>query len=202
MELFLLRHGHSHANEANLVTGTRSDRLSPQGVAQAQSASRLLVKLGLADPAVHCFVSDWRRAGETAELAAPDRAFVQDTRLGETDAGTVADLPLDTFNRKHPLFWQEFDARRAYPGGESHQQLYDRVFSWFEEIQKTLPPEARVLAVTHAGPICCLLHGVCKVSMGDFPMFLAANISVTKLEKKAEAPWRLVFFSLDPKVAL
>jgi broad specificity phosphatase PhoE len=200
MELYLLRHGRSYANEKKLVTGSRADGLSPEGANQARSARRLLKKLGLGDPAVHCVVSDWQRARETAALAAPAQTFVLDARLGETDAGTVADMPLETFAREHPYFWKKFDPLCAYPGGESHQQLYDRVQSWFEEAEATFPPDARIFAVTHAGPICCLLHAVCKVPMKDFPAFLPSNVSMTKLERRDGEAWRLAFFSFSPEM--
>lgn len=201
MELYLLRHGRSLANAANLVTGSKTDALCPIGREQAGAAAKLLHRFGLDSGRAVCFVSDWQRAQETAALAAPALHFTVDARLGETDAGTAAALPLDAFNRAHPCFWSSFSPDRAYPGGESHAELFARVLDWREDLENTLPSDATVLAVTHAGPICCLLHAVCKTEMAHFPAFLAANASLTKLEQPDGASWRLAFFSLTPEMA-
>lgn len=199
MELYLLRHGRSLANTAHLVTGSKADPLCPEGRGQARTATGLLRRFGLDGGNTVCFASDWERAKETAALAAPALHFTVDARLGETDAGAAAEMPLDEFNRAHPTFWSSFSPDRAYPGGESHAELSARVLSWQRELETTLPPETKVLAVTHAGPICCLLHAACKVDMIHFPTFLAANASLTKLERISGTPWRLAFFSLSPE---
>ncbi len=199
MELYLLRHGLSLANVANLVTGNRTDVLCPEGRKQAEAAASLLRRFGLDGGDTVCFVSDWMRARETAALAAPEQCFTVDARLGETDAGAAAEMPLDEFNRAYPAFRSSFRPERAYPGGESHAELFARVLGWQKELETTLPSETKVLAVTHAGPISCLLHAVCRSDMAYFPAFLAANASLTKLERINGQPWRLVFFSLSPR---
>ncbi|MDR1243412.1 MAG: histidine phosphatase family protein [Deltaproteobacteria bacterium] len=206
MELYLLRHGLSVANERGLVTGTKEDPLTEAGRRQAVQAALTLQSFGpeKAGSAWRCYVSDWRRARESAVLALPEREFSEfseffiDARLGETDAGTAAALPLEEFQQKYPDFWGRFDPEHAYPGGESHQQLFTRALSWLSSVEAALPDEARVLAVTHAGPICCLLHHVCGVSMARFPAFLATHSSLTKVARGAGGVWRLVFFSLPP----
>lgn len=200
MELYLLRHGLSQANVANLVTGSKRDALCAEGRKQAEAASRLLHRFGLDGGDTVCFVSDWERARETAALAAPALRFAVDERLGEADAGMAAELPLEEFNRAHPSFWSSFRPDRAYPGGESHAELFARVLDWQKELETTLPPESKVLAVTHAGPVCCLLHAACKVDIAHFPIFLAAHTSLTKLERTGETFWRPVFFSLAPEM--
>jgi len=202
MELYLLRHGRSAANEKKLVTGDKSDDLTPEGREQAHAVKRLLALFNLDHPSTRCFVSDWQRARETAALVAPDREFIVDARLGETAAGSVANMALAAFTKEYPEFWNDFDPGRPYPDGESHRDLYDRVLAWRTDLENTLPYGARVLAVTHAGPVCCLLHAACKVSLEHFPMFLAANASLTKLERQKNASWRLAFFSLPLEAAL
>lgn len=200
MELYLLRHGRSLANTANLVTGRKTDILCPEGQKQARAASTLLRYFEIESGSTVSFVSDWERAKETAALAAPDMSFIIDARLGETNAGTAAAMSLDEFNQTHPVFWSSFKPDRPYPGGESHADLYARVLEWQEELEHTVPAGVKVLAVTHAGPICCLLHAACKTDMTHFPTFLATNASLTKLERTGTAPWRLVFFSLSLEV--
>jgi broad specificity phosphatase PhoE len=200
MELYLLRHGCSEANELGLVTGDKDDALTSLGRKQALDASRTLDVCGLnaAGAPVFYRVSDWRRAAETASLIAPDREFVCDARLGETDAGSAAYLPVSEFNRLYPEFWTSFDPRRRYPNGESHQDLFARVLAWLEDEERTLPADSTILAVSHTGPVCCLLQAICKVDMAYFPMFRAGHASLTKMERSPGEPWRLAFFSLPP----
>ncbi|MDL2216743.1 phosphoglycerate mutase family protein, partial [Desulfovibrio sp. OttesenSCG-928-M14] len=190
-QLYLLRHGHSEANEKGLVTGVKDDALSLEGQEQARASAHLLRHCLPDNPLPVCFVSDWARAQETAALAWPQGSFITDLRLGETDAGTAATLTAGEFAAMAPDFWALFDPDRSYPEGESHKDLYDRVLAWLKEQEKALPPQATVLAVTHAGPIACLLHAVCKVSLAHFPMFFAAAASLTKLEKDKNNVWRL-----------
>jgi len=194
MDLFLLRHGRSVANERGLVTGSRHDALAPEGQEQARQAVALIARHGLAF--TFHVVSDWRRAQETAGIFCPEARFAVDARLGETDAGDAAEMPLAAFNRRYPEFWSDFSPQRRYPGGESHQDLYARVADWFEELDRTAPDDASVLAVTHAGPICVLLHCICRTDMRHFPMFLARNASLTHVCRDENKRWRLVSFSV------
>ena len=194
MRLHLLRHGQSHANVAGLVTGFRDDALTALGREQAGKAAALRGLYGLHFS--HFFISDWRRAQETAAAFLPWAVFTVEPRLGETDAGLVAGWLRERFVREHPEHAGPIDPAWPYPGGESHQQLYDRVTQWFSQMQNTLPGDAEVLAVTHAGPICCLTQHVCGLGMRNFPLFLADNASLTRLDQIGANTWRLGYFSL------
>jgi len=167
--------------------------LTEEGRQQIRQARVLLDFYSLSF--THYWVSDWIRAKESALIFCPDAHFTVDSRLGETDAGAAADMPLADFTRSHQAFWQNFQPARKYPGGESHQDLYERAVAWLRELECSLSTGVSVLAVTHAGPICALLHFVCHVPMRDFPMFLSKNASLTKIEQK-NGHWRLSFFSL------
>lgn len=202
MELYLLRHGRSCANDANLVTGDKADPLSPAGRKQAVASAKLLHQFNLDDCDTVRFVSDWKRAQETAALAVPDMPFTVDARLGETNAGMAAQMKLSTFNHAYPDFWTSFSPERPYPNGESHADLYTRMLAWTADLTKTFPTDAKVLAVTHAGPICAILHSVCKTDMVHFPIFLSANAALTKIEQTSADSWRLAFFSLSSEMAV
>ena len=193
MHLFLLRHGRSKANIQGLVTGDRHDTLTQEGILQAQKAASLIEMHKLAFS--HYFVSDWTRAQETASLFCPGVPFTVDARLGETDAGKAAEMPLIEFNQRYPTFWSDFSPEQKYPCGESHQDLYNRVLEWLHEIEERLPDDANILGVTHAGPICTMLHFICRVKMRHFPMFIAQNASITHVCRDKRNGWRLVSFS-------
>ena len=195
MILYLVRHGYSMANQKRLVTGTPKDCLTDAGRDQATRLGNWLSSCGLAPD--HHFVSQWGRARETAELAFPGRTWTVDPRLGETDAGAVADLPLQSFLADYPDFYA--DPARSYPGGESHFELNQRVLGWLNELWEAQCNS--VLAVTHSGPITCLLQHVLKMDMSSFPAFVPihASLSVVRYQR-TDGDWegRLAGFSLGP----
>lgn len=192
--LYLLRHGQSEANRLDLVNGKIDDPLTACGREQARGVGQLIIESGIRFDV--CFVSQWRRARETAELALPEESFTVDTRLGETDPGNAAGLTFSELPERHPEFNLPFDPLRPYPGGESHQQLYDRSIAWFEEVSSSVPRDATALAVSHGGPICSILQYICKVDMYHFPMFVSLNASFSKITRSDSLRWTLCYFSL------
>jgi len=194
--LYFLRHGLSRANNLSLVNGKVDDPLTDRGRKQARAAGRIIAAGDIRFDA--CFVSHWRRAQETAELAFPDARFTVDARLGETDPGEAAEVTFAELPKRYPEFKLPFDPLRPYPGGESHQQLYNRSVEWFEEAESSLPQEAIVLAVSHGGPICSILQYICKVDISYFPMFVPSNASFSKIIKGDTSRWKLQYFSLSP----
>ena len=198
MKLILVRHGLSEANQRAVVTGTPEDPLSPAGRVQAQDTGELLAHAGF--DAGLCVVSHWKRARESAALIAPGQAFHVDPRLGETDAAEVAEWPLARFLASHPDFYS--DHRRPYPGGESHQQLNERVLAWLDEVRIARQGQ-RVLAVTHAGPIACLLQHALGIPMERFPALLARNASLSVIEYGQASPQgKVLTFSQSPTASL
>lgn len=198
MKLILVRHGLSEANQRAVVTGTPDDPLSPLGATQVQDTRHLLTSAGFHPE--QCFVSHWKRARESAARIAPGKAFHIDARLGETDAGEVAEWPLTRFLEAYSGFYS--DHRRPYPGGESHEQLNERVLAWLEEVRR-LSEGKLVLAVTHAGPIACLLQHALGIPMERFPALLARNASLSVIEYGPAAPrGKVLAFSQSPAEAL
>lgn len=176
LRLVLLRHGTSNANLSHLVTGTPRDELSALGMQQAQDAASAYSLDSL--PFSRFLVSQWKRAQQTAQILLPSQSFEVDTRLGETDAGEVADWTNEQFHASHPDFYA--DPGNAYPGGESHLDLYARVTGWLETMQNDC--RGNVLVVTHAGPIACLLHEALGIPMDRFPCMMVAQTSLTVIE--------------------
>lgn len=176
MRLWLIRHGQSLANQQKRVTGTQLDPLAPEGRQQASALGDLLRSTSLTPDLVIC--SPWLRAKQTAELAFPSSVLSLDDRIGETDAGRVADLPLSEFLHSFPDFYA--NASNHYPGGESHLELNSRVADWVEELLSQAVKE--VFAVCHSGPICCLLQRALNIPMERFPALLPGHASLSMIE--------------------
>ncbi|WP_345813088.1 histidine phosphatase family protein [Paraburkholderia sp. PREW-6R] len=197
MIVYLFRHGRSQANEAALVTGTPADELSAEGIAQAHRTAEWLAQAGIA--ADRYYVSQWGRARQTAAILYPDAHWQEDTRLGETHAGEVADWTQARFAAAYPTF--HADPSQHYPGGESHLELNARALDWLHG-QLSQPCDA-VAVAAHSGPISCILQDVMGIGMARFPAFLPGHASLTVIEMRkpsggGEWSGRLLGFSMGP----
>nr|WP_226383477.1 histidine phosphatase family protein [Burkholderia mayonis] len=194
--LYLFRHGKSHANVARLVTGTPADPLTDDGLAQAAAMHRWLKQTDLR--AQRFFTSNWLRAQQTAQCLFPDADWAIDFRLGETNAGSVANWPLDTFVEAYPDF--HGNNGTCYPDGESHEALNRRVLEWLHELLDTTRMTEHVVVVAHSGPIACLVQHVLGIGMDRFPALLPAHASLTAIEFADDARRRAIVktFSLTP----
>jgi len=196
MRLVLIRHGRSIANEQKLVTGTATDPLSSTGIAQALALRDWLKEMNII--ADYYVTSQWKRAQETANILFPDVSWKIESRIGETNAGVVADWPLDTFLSQYPDFYQNHHSK--YPQGESHSELYTRSTRWFEEMVMRTNKSDTVILVAHSGPISCILQYISSIPMENFPAFIPMNTSVSVVEvpNKILHEAKLIAFSAGP----
>ncbi len=194
MIFFLFRHGSSLANEADLVTGTPIDELSASGLLQAQRMRSWILDSGI--QADRYYVSHWRRARQTAEALFKDVCWQEDKRLGETDAGEVANWSRKDFLKAQPEFGT--NPNLCYPKGESHHALNKRVLRWLGE-QLEDPCDA-VAVTAHSGPISCLIQHVTSINMDYFPTYLPAHcsLSVLDIDPKRASQGKLLGFSIGP----
>lgn len=183
MRLILIRHGESRANRLRLVTGDRDDPLTALGRAQVNALRTVLARLGPHRPLG--FASPWRRAIESAEALELGLRWMPVDALGETDAGSARNTPIEEFNRMYPNFFAQFDPQRSYPEGESHAGLFERVAHWIEGALESNAADADLLVATHNGPIACVLHRAFSTPLAHFPRFRAPNASVTVLKVPA-----------------
>ena len=175
MNLFLIRHGKSLANEQQLVTGGIVDELSTEGIRQVEDLKIWLGNIGIV--ADQYITSQWRRAQQTADILWPAEEWEVNSEIGETNAGKVSEWKLSDFLLQEPDFYQS--SGNFYPGGESHDQLNDRSIRWLKHLLKHSDTKENVVLVAHSGPISCLLQRVVNISMDDFPAFLPSNASLS-----------------------
>lgn len=178
MIFYLVRHGHSVSNERKYVTGTIFDKLSEAGISQVVELEKILRKANIS--ANHYYVSQWDRAKETANIINSNINWIEDKRIGETNAGDVKEFVLEDFLKKYPNFYS--DNSNHYPNGESHIDLNKRVIEWFNEIINEVAENDKIMVVTHSGPISCILQYITSIGMNKFPFFLVDNASLTIIE--------------------
>ena len=179
MNVLFVRHALSIANERRLVTGGVNDSLSEEGIRQALD---LRAWMQFFDFKIEKFItSHWARARQTAFLLWPNVDWVTEERVGETNAGSVSASKLEDFLLSHPNFYN--NPENNYPNGESHLDLKKRVIEWLHENLNS--GHKNILVVTHAGPICCVLHEILSIPMVYFPISLPNNASLTIIKIKA-----------------
>jgi broad specificity phosphatase PhoE len=128
-------------NEAGVATGWLEGQLSEHGRVLATELGRRRRHDGIAA----VFTSDLGRAVETVELAfGGSRVPVHlDVRLREVDYGAWNGMSVSRLEGERTR-----RIRRPFPGGESYQQVVDRVAGFLEELARDWDG-TRVLLVGH-----------------------------------------------------
>ncbi|MFL5242447.1 MAG: histidine phosphatase family protein [Gemmataceae bacterium] len=129
--LYLIRHGATEANLARppRLQGRKQDApLARLGVRQSEATRDLLA----IRPVDYCYSSPMLRAVQTAEIVAAPHGIKPRVleALTECDVGRWENLDWQTIRRSEPDSYKQFMSRPGefgYPGGETFQQVYDRV---------------------------------------------------------------------------
>ena len=186
MELYAIRHGQSAASAIQAHAGWAQVPLTELGREQAAKTGELLKGLEFE----RIIGSDLLRARETAQIALPGRTFEQDSRLRETNVGSlqgrrVVDLTVE--------LGEEYVRRRVARdyrvyGGEDTHAHYDRVAEFMKDLESA-PDDARIAAVCHEGTIMAML---CYVLHTDIPRNIihVANCAVCAFRYK-NGTWEL-----------
>ncbi|MGH2711640.1 MAG: histidine phosphatase family protein [Actinomycetota bacterium] len=143
---WLLRHGSTDFSEQGKFLGWTDQPLSPAGRAEAAALKEIVSRLS----PDRVWSSDLVRAVETARLAATEPTV--DPRLRELDFGDLEGLrwgELTPSLQKALVRFEGFEA----PGGESVEELRERVHGFTEELGP-----GRHLLVTHGGVIRLMLR--------------------------------------------
>ncbi len=141
-ELWLVRHGETPASLGRTLAGWADVPLTEHGEAQA-AALRPLLEGERFDGV---WSSDLRRAVRTARLAgSPDAK--EDRRLREMSFGALEGRPWEALDETSQQALVRFEGFEP-PGGETFDQLRERVLSFVE----ALPP-GRHLVFTHGGVV-------------------------------------------------
>ena len=150
VEIVFETHSISVDNERGVATGWLPGELSDEG-------RRLAAKLGerrRRERIAAVFVSDLRRAVETAEIAFAGTGIPihWDARLRECDYGAMNGAPVALVAAERSRRIDE-----PFPGGESYQDAAARVRSFLEDIAGSQDGE-RVVVIGHSATRWALEH--------------------------------------------
>jgi len=177
--LILVRHGETEWNLAGRIQGHSDSRLTARGAEQGRRAAERLAGLDIAA----VYASDLGRARETGELiAAPHGPPVQTVQgLRERCYGAFEGRTAEEIRGEDPeVFERGLGDRRglARPGGETQQELSERVMGALGEIAGAHPGET-VAVATHGGPIKSAVFAVLEIPIGSWDRTWVSNGSVT-----------------------
>ena len=147
MTVYLIRHGKTEANEKRLYCGSTDLSLSEQGREELQ-------KMCYDIPQVRFLTSGMKRADETLHILFGDVPFEEEPRFREVDFGIfelrgyeeLKDLP------EYQAWISGDNERNIPPGGESGEQMRQRVLKAFSEIEED------TVLIAHGGVIAAIME--------------------------------------------
>ena len=197
-KILLVRHGESEANGKGFFAGQIDIPLSERGKLQAQKTSGWICEHYSVDK---IYASDLQRAYGTAQALADRLGMEIESRksLREINAGEWQGKSFDELEKDYAEsygVWLKDIGRAQTKGGESVQELYDRVQAELVKIARENEGKTVVVA-THATPIRALytfVQGIPVADMKNTPW--ASNASVTEIRFENDRFW-LYKFSVD-----
>jgi len=177
--IFLVRHGTTDYNEADLLQGRMDNPLNKRGIKEAELLSSYLKKEKF-DVFYHSPLS---RAGQTAEILNKHHHLeciniecFAEINLGDWEGQKYQQVIEE--NREYHQRWMS-DPTVPIPGGESFIQVFERVKPGVEEILNS--PYQKILVVGHASVNRGILGNLLKIEPSVARLFRMKNASYSKL---------------------
>ncbi|MFZ4516454.1 MAG: histidine phosphatase family protein [Acidimicrobiia bacterium] len=188
--LTLVRHGETQNNREGRLQGRTDIALTDVGRAQATAVARMIgASVHPEGGVVRIMSSPLRRAYETASIIANtlQREVEIDDRLIEIDYGIWEGRVFQEVLRDEDPLWRT-DPTFAPPGGESVEQVVERVADFVREIlPEDAPSEQLVIAVSHVSPIkAAVTYALSIDPMRSWQMHLDLA-SITRLGRRRNA---------------
>ena len=148
--IYIIRHGQTEKNKANLLQGRSEHPLNETGIRQAQEAGEWFAEHGIIFDAVYS--SPLERAKDTGRIAAGKGSNFWphiDERLIEMEYGPYEGVDLRTPPPEIIEFFSDFVHNPAPEGMEQLPEVTARVGAFLEEIRERAEAE-EILVSTHA----------------------------------------------------
>lgn len=172
MDIYLLRHGQSTANESRLVCGAADYPLSSVGRIQAKNVCAQLGSIVF----TRIYSSPLTRALQTVEdLTAKFNVSIE-PELIELDTGEVSHYSVDELWKIEPRYrYQGLNPQLRYPGGECLDDMINRIRNWYERKFLEWSGDDVILIAGHEGTVCAILHHLLNMDIKHYPTFNIGN---------------------------
>ena len=190
--VLVLRHGQSEGNVAQVWTSSLEGYpLTERGREQARAAGERLVDRGVSA----IYASPLPRAQQTAQEIGSVLGLAVESLPGvhELDVGvhegehddTVGPVALDVFS----AWWRDEDLTAGFPGGETGQQIVDRMRTALDSVADRHEGET-VVVVSHGGAMAVGIQWLCDNLDALFvSQHILANCELVELRRDADG-WR------------
>lgn len=168
MRIVFVRHG---KDDDKYRGGWSSLDLIPEGIEQAKKLVKHLAENRMEYNITRIISSDLPRTMTTASYISAELGLpvLEEPQIRETNNGDLAGMLNDEALVRYPgLFFSSLEMDEPYPNGESPNEFYARIKTWFEnflvEYQNT---NSNTLVVTHSGVINVIYHIVRKMDWSN-----------------------------------
>jgi len=172
MEIYLLRHGESTANKIKLVCGCLDYPLSTKGIKQAEKICNHLNNIRF----THIYCSSLSRAIQTIKHLKTSIKLEIESEIKELNTGSVSTITLPELWEKDNRFkqpWLFSDLK--YPDGESFNEMFTRISTWFEKNIVTWKEDDVILIVGHEGTLRTIYSKIMNLEIQSYPDFSINN---------------------------
>lgn len=170
VELYLMRHGQTRFNLQKRVQGACDSPLTAKGIEEAKQTGTYFINKGISFAGVYS--STQERACDTAELVTGSSDYQRLKGLKEWDFGWFeGERELLMPQLKETSFGDYF---LPY-GGESSQQVGQRMADSLKQVLEQYEAEESVLAVSHGGAMWCFLL---SLSLDNLPKLAFPNCCI------------------------
>ena len=177
--IYIIRHGKTAMNHANLLQGRSDIPLNPEGIRQAQTAGDRLRNIRFD----YVFTSPLDRAVQTAAIVVPGVKPVVDELLIEMDYGPFEGTDLTHLPEELVTFFSDFVHNPAPDGMEQLSAVVERAGRFIEGIRHL---DGNILVSTHALLMKGLLEYLTPDSRGRYWAKYIGNCAVYTAELSEE----------------
>ena len=177
--IYIIRHGKTELNRANVLQGRSNYPLNEEGIRQAKEAADFLRGISFD----YVFSSPLIRAVQTAEIVAPGHEITIDDRLIEMDYGPYEGMDFQHFPPEVLTFFRDFVHNPAPEGMEPLDAVVARAGAFLEEIRGL---QGNILISTHAIAMKGILEYLTPESRGSYWSKYIGNCAVYAAENDGE----------------
>ena len=203
MNLILVRHGETDANERGLIQGVSAAPLNERGLAQAEAAARAVEP----EAPFALYASPLLRAAQTADAISRRAGIESATERGliEMDVGEFEGLSGRELRERFPDVmrrWDENAFDTTLPGGESLSDVRERAWRTVQALAERHGPDETVVAATHNFTIQMIVCAALDMPPNGFRRLKIDLGSITRLDVDARRPAPVSLVSVNETLHL